>query len=86
MGTWDLESVEEEDIGQTIHLADLLAICSVKHVELEPQYRTLKGRACYRGDKARTEKGNLALTFQSETYSSLIVLFFRSRVGREGSS
>ena len=69
MGTWDLETVEEEKAvkkrviksGQTIHLADLLAICSEKHVELEPQYRSLKGRACYRGDQARTEKGNLAL-------------------------
>jgi len=39
----------------------LLAICSEKHVELGPQFRTLKGRACYRGDQARTEKGNLAL-------------------------
>ena len=38
MGLWDLESVEEEDAvrkralatGQTIHLADLPAICSEK--------------------------------------------------------
>ena len=30
-------------------------------MELEPQYRSLKGRVCYRGDQARTEKGNLAL-------------------------
>ena len=38
MGTWDLETVEEEEMvkrraiesGQTIHLADLLAICSEK--------------------------------------------------------
>ena len=69
MGTWDLGSVEEEESvkkraiesGQTIHLADLLAICSEKHVELEPKYRSLKGRVCYRGDQARNEKGNLAL-------------------------
>ena len=69
VGTWDLETAEEEETvkkraiqsGQTIHLADLLAICSEKHVELEPQYRSLKGRVCYRGDQARTEKGNLAL-------------------------
>ena len=54
MGTWDLESVEEEEAarkralatGQTIHLADLIAICSEKHVELEPQHRTFKGRVC----------------------------------------
>jgi hypothetical protein len=64
-----IETVEEEEAvkkraiasGQTIHLADLLAICSEKHVALGPQFRTLKGRACYRGDQARTEKGNLAL-------------------------
>ena len=45
MGTWDLDSVEEEhmvrkraiDNGTKTHLADLLAICSEKHVELEPQ-------------------------------------------------
>ena len=69
MGTWDLESVEEEEVvkrraienGQTIHLADLLAICSEKNVELEPKFRTLKGRVCYRSDAAKTAKGNVAL-------------------------
>ena len=69
MGTWDLGSVEEEETvkrraiehGQTIHLADLLAICSEKNVELEPKFRTLKGRVCYRGDAAKTAKGNVAL-------------------------
>ena len=52
MGTWDLETVEEEEVvkrraianGQTIQLADLLATCSEKHAELEPQYRTFTGR------------------------------------------
>ena len=69
MGTWDLEMVEEEETvkrravesRQTIYLADLLVICSEKHVELEPQYRSLKGGICYRGDQAHTKKGNLAL-------------------------
>ena len=69
MGTWDLNSVAEEEVirakaieeGETIHLADLLAICSEKHVELEPKYRSLKGRVCYRGDAARTAKGEVAL-------------------------
>ena len=69
MGTWDLESVTEEDTirakaieeGETIHLADLLAICSEKNVELEPRYRSLKGRVCYRGDAARTARGEVAL-------------------------
>ena len=69
MGTWDLESVEEEDTirakaiaeGETIHLADLLAICSEKNVELEPRYRSLKGRVCYRGDAAKTARGEVAL-------------------------
>ena len=59
MKTWDLESVEEEEAvrkraiatGQTIHLADFLATCSEECAELEPQYRTLKGRVCYRGDQ-----------------------------------
>ena len=69
MGTWDLESVTEEHIvkkrsieeGVTIHLADLLAICSEKHMELSEELRTLKGRVCYRGDNARTAEGKLAV-------------------------
>ena len=69
MGTWDLESVEEESVvrkraienNTTIHLADLSAICSEKHVELEPQFRALKGRVCYRGDAARTADGKIAV-------------------------
>ena len=69
MGTWDLKSVQEEEEvrriaiseNETIHLADLLAICSEKHVELEPKFRSLKGRVCYRGDAARTAKGEIAL-------------------------
>ena len=69
MGTWDWDSVDEEynvkrraiDNNETIHLADLLAICSEKHVELEPAFRQLKGRVCYRGDAAKTESGNIAL-------------------------
>ena len=69
MGTWEWDSVEEEqtvkkkalDRGETIHLADLLAICSEKHIELEESYRQLKGRVCFRSDAARTESGNIAL-------------------------
>lgn len=69
MGTWDLESVEEESVvrkraienNTTIHLADLLAICSEKHVELEPKFRALKGLVCYRGDAARTADGKIAV-------------------------
>ena len=69
MGTWDWASVDEEhnvkkraiENHETIHLADLLAICSEKHVELEPAFRQLKGRVCYRGDAAKTESGNIAL-------------------------
>ena len=69
MGAWRLDSVREEDEvraealreNKTIHLADLLAICSEKNVELEPSKRSLKGRVCYRGDAARDASGNLAL-------------------------
>ena len=69
MGTWDWSSVAEEadvkkraiEKGETIHLADLLAICSEKHVELDPSFRQLKGRVCFRGDAAKTESGNNAL-------------------------
>ena len=69
MGTWEIESVDEEfrvkeaalKKGETIHIADLLAICSEKHVELAPELRALKGRVCYRGDSAKTAEGKLAL-------------------------
>ena len=69
MGTWDWSSVAEEadfkrraiEKGEVIHLADLLAICSEKHVELDPSFRQLKGRVCFRGDAAKTESGNIAL-------------------------
>ena len=78
MGTWDLSSVAEEEVirakaiieeGETIHLADLLAICSEKHVELEPKYRSLKGRVCYRGDAARTAKGEVAFYLKDPNLS-----------------
>lgn len=50
MGTWDWSSVAKEadvkrraiEKGETIQLADLLAICSEKHVELDPSFRQLK--------------------------------------------
>ena len=69
MGTWELESVDEEfrvkeaalQSGETIHIVDLLAICSEKHVELAPELCALKGRVCYRGDSAKTAEGKLAL-------------------------
>ena len=68
MGTWELESVDEEfhvkeaalQSGETIHIADLLAICSEKHVELAAELRALKGRVRYRGDSAKTAEGKLA--------------------------
>ena len=73
MGTWDFDSVDEEAnvkdqamrSGETIHIADLLAICSEKHVELSPALRALKGRVFYRGDSAKTADGKLAL-YQTE--------------------
>ena len=69
MGTWDLSSVTEEHVvkkrsieeGVTIHLADLLAICSEKHMELSEELRALKGRVCYRPDNARTAERKLAV-------------------------
>ena len=68
MGTWDLETVAEEaavkrdalEAGETIHLADLLAICSEKNMELDSSFRSLKGRVCFRGDNAKTADGRAA--------------------------
>ena len=81
MGTWSLKSVQEESHvvheartkGETIHLADLLAICSERHIELEPQYRALKGRVCYRGDNAKTGDGNIAFYQSLATAPTSIV-------------
>lgn len=39
----------------------LRTILHEKHVELEPQFRALKGRVCYRGDAARTADGKIAV-------------------------
>ena len=51
MGTWDLETVEEEETvkkraiesGQTINLADFLAICSEKHVGIGTAIQVIEG-------------------------------------------
>ena len=69
MGTWNLDTVREEGRvraealreGIVIHIGDLLAICSERNMELDPLYRKLKGRVCFRGDNAKTADGRLAL-------------------------
>ena len=45
--------------GVTIHMGELLSICSVKYYERAPEYHIHKGRICFRGDCARDENGAL---------------------------
>ena len=60
-GVWNLTSVREQDDvvaearkpgAPTIHLGDLMTLCSEKHSELNlpEEERDYKGRACFRGD------------------------------------
>ena len=79
MGTWDLDSVEEEDAvrkralatGQTIHLADLLVVWSEKHVELEPQYRTLKRKSMLQRRSSPHREGQLGVIPNDECLASI---------------
>ena len=69
MGTWDWFSVAEAadakrtaiEKGKTINLAHLVAICSEKHLELDPSFTHLRGRVCFKRNAAETESGNIAL-------------------------
>ena len=68
-GTWDLESVKELDelravaqkSGQSVHLAQLMSICSIKFAELAKHLQVYKGRIVFRGDIARDEWGAAAV-------------------------
>jgi hypothetical protein len=67
-GTWLLDTViEKEELikkarteGKTIHMADLLSTCTIKHWEI-PELRRYKGRICYRGDCTKDEYGAAAI-------------------------
>jgi hypothetical protein len=69
VGTWDESSVcEKDDLIKwarqnkvTIHLGELMTICSVKFWECHPSKHKYKGRVCFRGDNARDQDGVLAV-------------------------
>ena len=67
--TWLLGSArEKEDVikeskhtGVSIHLGQLMSICSEKFSEMAEHLRVLKGRIVYRGDIGRDENGAAAI-------------------------
>ena len=69
MGTWreasvvSLQVLKDEAIrsGETIHIGDLLGICSIKHYELPPSFWKYKGRWCFRAPTTRDESGGYAI-------------------------
>lgn len=50
-----------------VHIADLLALCGIKHCELEPSKWKYKGRIVYRGDRIRFSDGNIILVQETAT-------------------
>ena len=69
IGTWDESTVAERDDvireakenNETIHLGDLLGICSIKHHEMQESMWKHKGRWCFRAPTTRDEKGSRAI-------------------------
>ena len=67
--TWDLDSVDEHAnivhnaklAGKTVHIANIMSICSRKYDELPKEYHQLKGRIVYRGDNAKDQNGALTI-------------------------
>ena len=67
--TWDESTVIEKDqlvararaSGETIHLGELMSICSIKHHELDKQFHKHKGRVVYRGDITKDQDGKAAV-------------------------
>jgi hypothetical protein len=47
--------------GETIHLGDLMAICSVKNAEGPAASQSYKGRVCFRGDTVKDQEGMVAI-------------------------
>jgi hypothetical protein len=70
-GTWIEDTVIEKHLlvanakasGETIHLGDLMSICSVKNAEGPESLQSFKGRVCFRGDSVKDQEG-LAAIFQ----------------------
>ena len=45
-------------LGIDIKIADLMVLCGVKHIELDPSHHKFKGRIVYRGDRVHTQDGD----------------------------
>ena len=68
-GTWDLSTVVEKDHliaqaksgNETVHLGELMSICSEKFSEMAEEHRRLKGRVVFRGDITKDQDGSLAV-------------------------
>jgi len=68
-GTWLEDTVVEKTElierakrdKDTIHLGELMPICSIKFWEMPPEQHKYKGRICFRGDNVRDEQGAAAV-------------------------
>ena len=78
--TWLEDSVTEKadlirnanEKGETIHMGNLLTLCSIKHSELCAALQKYKGRICFRGDDVRDEKGALAVFQELSSHPTAI--------------
>jgi len=67
--TWDEKTVvEREDLlaqsraeGSTIHVGELMTLCSIKYWEMEESARRYKGRIVFRGDSTKDQNGSAAI-------------------------
>ena len=53
--------------GRTIKIAELLALCGIKHYELAPEFHKYKGRIVYRGDYITDESHNIVFFEETAT-------------------
>jgi len=68
-GTWDEASVcERDDLlsrtraqNKTIHIGDLMTLCSIKFYEMSPELHRYKGRIVFRGDSTKDQHGASAV-------------------------
>ena len=74
-GTWDVTTAiplhelrsQTRSQGRKLRVAELMILCGVKHAELAPELRKIKGRIVYRGDRMMDEFNNLVFFEETST-------------------